>query len=214
MLIRREPRRAGESCMRNSEFWSGRAGFIFANIASALGLGSIWKFPFEVGTNGGAGFVLFYLIGLATIVFPLMLAEFAIGRRGKSDAALSITVVAREARASTNWRWVGVLGVVTGFLILSFYSVIGGWALAYVVETAQVGIDGAVAQARFDDLLASPARMTAFHAVFMVMTALIVARGIAGGIEQASKFCSQSTSQSSMHASRSKHSDSASFLLV
>ena len=72
------------------ELWSGRVGFILANIAAAVGLGSIWKFPYEVGANGGSAFVLFYLIGLALIVLPLMLAEFVLGRRGRSDAIRSI----------------------------------------------------------------------------------------------------------------------------
>ena len=80
------------------ELWSGRAGFILANVASAVGLGSIWKFPYEVGANGGGAFVLFYLIGIALIVLPLMLAELALGRRGRSDAIRSILKVASTAR--------------------------------------------------------------------------------------------------------------------
>ena len=80
------------------ERWSSRAGFIFAAMGSAIGLGSIWKFPYEVGTNGGGGFVVFYLLGLMLIVFPLLLVEFAIGRRGGSHAVRSITVVAIAVR--------------------------------------------------------------------------------------------------------------------
>ena len=82
------------------ELWSGHIGFILANIAAAVGLGSIWKFPYEVGTNGGGAFVLFYLVGLALIVLPLMLAELALGRRGRSDAIRSILNVASAAAAS------------------------------------------------------------------------------------------------------------------
>ena len=177
--------------MEKREHWSGRAGFILATIGSAVGLGSIWKFPYEVGTNGGGAFVFFYLVGLVLIVLPLMLVEFAIGRRGKSDASHSIAVVAQLAGSSRAWSWVGVLGVVTAFLILSFYSVIGGWALAYVLETVRNGLPGAdarAAQGRFDALLASPVQMAAYHAAFMAATALVVSRGILNGIESAAKI--------------------------
>lgn len=173
------------------ERWSSRAGFIFAAMGSAIGLGSIWKFPYEVGTNGGGGFVVFYLLGLGLIVFPLMLVEFAIGRRGGSHAVGSIATVAIASGASRSWAAIGMVGVVGAVVILSFYSVIGGWALAYVVDTIRDGLPGASApavQARFDALLASPLRMTVYHTLFMAATAVVVARGIAGGIERASLY--------------------------
>jgi len=171
------------------ERWSGRLGFVLATIGSAVGLGSIWKFPYEVGANGGAPFVLCYLAGLALIVLPLMLAEFAIGRRGQGDAVASIEAVAAESRAHGPWALAGVLGILTAFLILSFYSVVAGWALAYALETALAGPPGSDAQAvqaRFDALLASPGRMALYHTLFMALTCAIVARGVAGGIERAS----------------------------
>ena len=173
------------------ERWSSRAGFIFAAMGSAIGLGSIWKFPYEVGTNGGGGFVVFYLLGLGLIVFPLMLVEFAIGRRGGSHAVGSIATVAIASGASRSWAAIGMVGVVGAVVILSFYSVIGGWALAYVVDTIRDGLPGASApavQARFDALLASPLRMTVYHTLFMAATVGVVARGIAGGIERASLY--------------------------
>jgi NSS family neurotransmitter:Na+ symporter len=97
--------------------------------------------------------VLFYLAGFALIVLPLMLAELALGRRGRSDAIRSILNVASAAAASPRWGFVGAIGVVAGFLILSFYSVIGGWAIAYLVDTVRIGLpagDAQAAQARFD----------------------------------------------------------------
>ena len=175
---------------KKQDEWSGRIGFILSTMGSAIGLGSIWKFPYEVGSNGGGGFVLCYLLGLGLIVFPLMLVEFTIGRRGRSDAVGSIARVAGESAASRRWQLLGAVGVVTSFLILSFYSVIGGWALSYAVDTVRSGLpgDGASAvQARFDALLGAPWRMAGYHALFMTATALIVARGIAGGIERACK---------------------------
>jgi len=173
------------------ERWSSRAGFIFAAMGSAIGLGSIWKFPYEVGTNGGGGFVVFYLLGLGLIVFPLMLVEFAIGRHGGSHAVASIAAVAIASGASRFWAGIGMVGVVGAVLILSFYSVIGGWAVAYVVDTIRSGLPGATApavQASFDALLASPLRMTLYHTLFMAATVVVVARGIEGGIERASLY--------------------------
>src|SRR3954447_15930749 len=92
------------------------------------------EFPYEVGTNGGGAFVLFYVLGLLLIVFPLMLVELAVGRRGRSDAIRSIALVSTEVGGSSRWGLVGGLGILTATLILSFYSVVGGWALAYSAE--------------------------------------------------------------------------------
>jgi len=172
------------------ETWSGRTGFILAAIGSAVGLGSIWKFPYEVGANGGASFVLFYLAGLALVVVPLLFAEFAIGRRGGADAATSLARVAEAHGSAARWSALGAFGIVTGLLILSFYSVIGGWTLAYAVDTVLAGLPGGEAravQARFDALLASPLKMSAYHALFMAITTAVVWRGVRGGIEAAAK---------------------------
>jgi NSS family neurotransmitter:Na+ symporter len=172
------------------EGWGTRSGFVLATIGSAIGIGSIWKFPYEVGANGGGAFVLVYLVGLALVVVPLMLAEFALGRRGRADAATSIAVVAHAEHRSPRWRAAGLLGALTAFLILSYYAVIGGWTLHYAVDTALHGLpggDGASVSARFDDLLASPGRMMLFHALFLLAVASVVLRGVQQGIERAMK---------------------------
>ena len=176
---------------QSRDFWSGRTGFVLATIGAAVGLGSIWKFPYEVGANGGGAFLLLYVAGLALIVFPLMLVEFAIGRRGRADAAYAIIAVAAAAGASRRWGLCGLLGVAAAFIILSYYSVIGGWAIAYAVDTALQGLGGAdvrAVQARFDALLAAPPTMTAYHLVFMAAVAFIVAGGVSKGIEAACKI--------------------------
>jgi NSS family neurotransmitter:Na+ symporter len=170
------------------DHWSGRTGFILANVAAAVGLGSIWKFPYEVGTNGGGSFVICYVVGLILIVLPLMLCELAIGRHGRSDAIGSVAAVAKSAHASRWWTLFALLGVITGVLILSFYSVIGGWALAYVVNTVVHGLplqDAAAAKARFDLFLSSPATLLLYHLAFMTMAVVIVGRGVSKGIERA-----------------------------
>ena len=173
-----------------AERWSGRTGFILATMGSAVGIGSIWKFPYEVGANGGGTFVLFYIAGLILIVVPLMFAEFAIGRRGRGDPSSSMRAVAAAEGAARWWGLVGILGVVTGFLILSFYSVIGGWTLGYTMQTLVNGLAGAdpvSVRERFDAFLASPLQLLVCHALFMAATAGVVARGVANGIEAASK---------------------------
>ena len=174
--------------MSDREHWSGRIGIMLATVGSAVGLGSIWKFPYEVGTNGGGAFVFCYLAGLVIVVLPLLLAEFAIGRRGGADPATALAHIAREHGRSPIWGLVGTLGVLSGFLILSFYSVVAGWALDYAltaVISAVIDIGAFTPQQRFDSLLASPARMLAFHAAFMTLTAAVIARGIVHGIEAA-----------------------------
>jgi NSS family neurotransmitter:Na+ symporter len=162
---------------------------MLATIGSAVGLGSIWKFPYEVGTNGGGSFVFCYLAGVLLVVLPLMLAEFAIGRRGGADPATALARVARGHGRSRYWGLVGTLGVLTGFLILSFYSVVGGWTLDYALSALLQGAGAALPtpQQRFEALIASPLRMLLFHTVFMALAAVVVARGIAGGIEAACK---------------------------
>jgi NSS family neurotransmitter:Na+ symporter len=196
MAADRTDRPAQAGTAGRQDHWSGRAGFLLATIGSAVGIGSIWKFPYEAGANGGGTFVLFYLAGLALVVVPLMLAEFVIGRIGQADCASSMARVADMAGhpegspVGRRWALIGVLGVLTGFLILSFYAVIGGWTLGYALETLMLGLPGsevADVQQRYDRFLAAPGRMLLFHAVFMGVTVAIVARGIAGGIETASK---------------------------
>jgi NSS family neurotransmitter:Na+ symporter len=150
---------------KSQDFWSSPTGFTLATIGAAVGLGSIWKFPYEVGVNGGGAFVLFYLLSLALIVLPLMLVEFAIGRRGRSDAAHAIAKVAQDVGASQLSALVGLIGIITAFLMLSFYSVIGGWAIACAVDTATQGLpglDARAAQARFDALMSAPVTMATF----------------------------------------------------
>jgi NSS family neurotransmitter:Na+ symporter len=120
-----------------------------------------------------------------------MLVEFAIGRRGRSDAASAIANVASDVGASRLWALVGLMGIAAAFMILSFYSVIGGWAIAYAADTAirgLAGLDARAAQLRFDALMAAPLTMAAYHLVYMAAVAFIVGRGIARGIEDACKI--------------------------
>lgn len=167
--------------------WSNRFVFILAAAGSAVGLGNIWKFPYVTGVNGGGAFVLAYLVCIACIGLPLLISEFLIGRRGAASPSASFARLARADGHSPRWSWAGNVGILAAFLILSFYSVVGGWCVAYVIEALSGGLsqsDGAATIALFGDLLASPTRLVLWHTVFMLMTVIVVAGGINRGIER------------------------------
>ncbi|MDX2425798.1 MAG: sodium-dependent transporter, partial [Cycloclasticus sp.] len=125
--------------------WSSRFAFILAATGSAVGLGNIWKFPYIAGENGGGAFVIVYLLCILLIGVPIMMAEVVLGRRGRQSPINTMRDLAAEAKASPFWSWLGWLGVIAGFLILSYYSVIAGWAMAYVVRVASGVFEGVTA---------------------------------------------------------------------
>jgi NSS family neurotransmitter:Na+ symporter len=171
--------------------WSSRLAFILAATGSAVGLGNIWKFPYIAGENGGGAFVLIYLVCIAVIGIPIMMAEVMLGRRGRQSPINTMKTLAAEENASPHWKWLGWAGVLAGFLILSYYSVIAGWALAYVFRTGSGVFTGLTAdgvQAIFTRLTGSPESLLAWHTIFMIMTMVIVARGVSGGLEKAVKL--------------------------
>ena len=171
--------------------WSSRLAFILAVSGSAIGLGNIWKFPYMAGANGGGAFVLFYLACVALIGLPIMIAEILIGRRGRRNPIATMRLVGEEEGSRRSWALVGIMGVVAGILILSFYSVIAGWSLIYVVEAALGRFSGAtpaVVNDLFGDLLANWKLLALCHTVFMFLTILVVARGVERGLERAVRF--------------------------
>ena len=117
-------------------FWSSRWMFILAATGATAGLGNIWRFPYLAGENGGGAFVLVYLLCIALIGIPLMMAELLIGRRGRQNPYDSIRSVAAESGVSSRWAWLGLAGMLAGFLIFSLYSVVSGWVLAYLFHGA------------------------------------------------------------------------------
>ena len=171
--------------------WSSRFVFILAATGSAVGLGNIWKFPYITGENGGGAFVIVYLLCVAVIGIPIMIAETMMGRRGRQSPINTLEVLTEEAGADKRWHYLGWLGVIAGFLILSYYSVIAGWAMAYVVKAFTGSFSGESAEqisALFSDLQASPVQQVFWHTVFMVATMSVVARGVQGGLEKAVRF--------------------------
>lgn len=168
--------------------WVNRWTFILAATGSAVGLGNIWKFPYMTGVNGGAAFVLIYLIFIACIGIPVMLAEILLGRRGRSSPINTMHLLADEAKATRFWGGIGWMGALAGLLILSFYSVVAGWAVAYTWLTVQGTFSGESADkvvATFGSLLANPRELVWWHTLFMGMTLGVVVHGIHKGLERA-----------------------------
>jgi len=168
--------------------WTNRTVFILAATGSAVGLGNIWKFPYITGEHGGGTFVLIYLLCILLIGIPIMMAEIMMGRRGKQSPINTMIALAKDEDRSSAWVWLGWMGVIAGFLILSYYSVIAGWALSYVFRTAGGMFLGATADgvnSIFTDLVSSPEKLLAWHTLFMVMTMIVVARGVKNGLEKA-----------------------------
>jgi neurotransmitter:Na+ symporter, NSS family len=171
--------------------WSSRWAFILAATGSAVGLGNIWKFPYITGANGGGAFVLVYLVCIAIIGIPIMMAEVMLGRRGRQSPINAMLSLSEEAGSHRAWQLVGWSGMIAGFLILSYYSVIAGWALAYVFRAGTGMFTGATAEgvdAIYNNLVYDPERVLAWHTLFMVMTMVVVSRGVRGGLEQAVRF--------------------------
>ena len=167
--------------------WSSRFAFILAVAGSAVGLGNIWKFPYVAGQNGGGAFVLFYLGCVILVGLPIMSAEIMIGRRGRRNPIATMRIVGEEEGSRPTWGLVGVLGIVAGFLILSFYSVIAGWTLAYFSHSLRGVFEGAEPEAidsLFRGMLGDWRMVALWHTVFMALTIFVVARGVERGLER------------------------------
>ena len=171
--------------------WSSRFAFILAVTGSAVGLGNIWKFPYVVGQNGGGAFVLVYLVCVVAIGLPVMMAEILIGRRGRRNPVATMELLGEEEGSSRQWKWLGLIGVSAGILILSYYSVIAGWALAYIPKSLSGVFTGASAEqveAIYSEFTGNWVAVTIAHTVFMGSTVFVVARGVERGLEQAVRF--------------------------
>ncbi|WP_405337480.1 sodium-dependent transporter [Marinospirillum alkalitolerans] len=168
--------------------WSSRMGFILAATGSAVGLGNIWKFPYMVGDSGGAAFVMLYLLCIFMIGLPILVSEWLLGRRGQKNPINTMVELVEKNNASRIWVLFGITGVLGAFLILSFYSVIGGWSLAYIKDAVVGNFSGQQGDgilALFVGMLADPWKLVLWHTLFMLITVGIVARGVKGGLERA-----------------------------
>ncbi len=165
------------------EHWGSRIGFILAAAGSAVGLGNMWKFPYLAGANGGAAFVLVYLCCIIILGLPIMIAEIVIGRHTGKDP-----VGAFKAIGTGPWKMVGYLGVAAGFLIMTYYSVVGGWTIGYIVKSCTGAISSitgtADSEQLFSSFISSPGEMIIYHFIFIGLTVFIVILGVSKGIER------------------------------
>jgi NSS family neurotransmitter:Na+ symporter len=168
--------------------WSNWPTFIMAVAGSAVGLGNIWKFPYITGENGGGAFVMVYLVCIAAIGLPVMIAEIMLGRRGRRSPVNSMVELAKDSNRSHRWGLLGVMMMLAAFLILSFYSVIAGWAIPYIGHAVSGAFSGASPKevgGIFGGLLESPSQLLLWHTTFMLLTVGVSASGVRGGIERA-----------------------------
>ncbi len=165
--------------------------FVLAVTGSAVGLGNVWKFPYIAGQNGGGAFVLVYLACVFLIGMPVMMSEILIGRRGRRNPIATMELLGIEENGRRSWRWLGALGVLAGALILSYYSVIAGWTLAYIVKSIAGVFADASAETvsrEYTSFIGDWRQVGLYHTVFMVLTVWVVARGVERGLEQAVRF--------------------------
>jgi NSS family neurotransmitter:Na+ symporter len=171
--------------------WRNRWTFMLATAGSAIGLGNIWKLPYMIGVNGGSAFVLVFIACILFVGIPLMMTEVLLGRRAQQNPLDGIKTLALEAKASPLWKVIGGMGMLTGLLILAFYSVIGGWVLSFILEAAKgsfTEITATQSTANFNKLLASPISLLFWHSVFMCLTMGVVAHGVNSGLEKANNI--------------------------
>lgn len=164
-----------------------KLGVILASAGSAVGLGNIWRFPYETGNHGGAAFIIIYLGCIFLLGLPIMVGEFLIGRRSRANTAGAYRILA----PGTHWRWLGRMGVLAGFLILSYYSVVAGWTLEYIFEAATNSFSGKTSAefiSSFQRFSSHPWRPTLWLTLFLLITHFIIVKGVEKGIEKSSKI--------------------------
>jgi len=173
--------------MGNSNQWSGKIGFVLASAGAAIGLGAIWKMPYETGENGGGAFFLMYVLLTLLIGLPMLLSEYIIGRSAKKEAVTAYKVLAPFQQ---HWAWVGKLGVIGCFLLLSFYSVVGGWIFIYSGASVVGGVitPEVAAGDYFNQVIGTPWIALLGLGLFTLANVIVIALGVQNGIEKANKF--------------------------
>ncbi|WP_420796540.1 sodium-dependent transporter [Alkalihalophilus pseudofirmus] len=175
------------SRLKQQEQWSSKLGFIYATAGTAIGLGAIWKFPYVAGTSGGGAFFFLFILFTALIGLPLLIGEFLLGRHTGKDAISTY----KQLAPKTAWVSTGWIGVITCFIVLSFYSVVGGWSLLYLFHSITGQLSGLTVEQygeRFGEIIANPVPTLGAQLLFIVFTILVVSKGVQKGIERASKI--------------------------
>lgn len=171
--------------------WSSSLSFYLATVGASVGLGSIWRFPYLVGSSGGSAFVFVFVLACLLIATPLLAAEFLIGRHSGLNPPQAAGAVALESSLSSRWNIIGVMGTVAAFMIASYYTVLAGWVMAYTWNCARgalVGLHHPQVVSLWHEFLADPASMAAWHAAFITLVAIISARGVNRGLEVANRI--------------------------
>lgn len=168
--------------MKKREQFTGRLAVVLAMAGSAIGLGNIWRFPYLVGQNGGAAFILVYIVACALLAIPVFLSECVIGRRSGSSTFGAM----RKLAPGSKYRWAGLVTVITPVLLLSFYSVVGGWSVDYLLKACTLRFTQDSAGV-FEELLSSTWEPIFMHTAFMVGTAIVILLGVKKGIERFTK---------------------------
>lgn len=176
-----------------SNRWSSKFAYILAATGAAVGLGNLWKFPYIMGENGGGAFVLVYLVCIALIGIPVMMAEVYIGKEGRSTPAHAMAKVAKTHGLSSNWGLNGAMAVIAGFLILSFYAMIAGWAVAYIYYSMTGSVTAAAGNAEvidsvFAGLTGSAGKLILFTSIIVVAAVFVLSRGVNKGLEKAVRY--------------------------
>ena len=169
--------------MKKREQFTGRLAVVLAMAGSAIGLGNIWRFPYLIGQNGGAAFILVYIMACALLAIPVFLSECVIGRRSGSSTFGAM----RKLAPGSNYRWAGLVTVITPVLLLSFYSVVGGWSVDYLLKACTLRFTQD-STGVFESLLSSTWEPIFMHTAFMVGTAIVILLGVKKGIERFTKI--------------------------
>lgn len=162
--------------------WASNIGFVLAAAGSAIGLGNIWKFPGKIGANGGGTFIVIYLLIVAFIGFSIMLAEITLGRKSQKNTVGSFNFMGKK------WNFIGKMGMLVAFVILSYYSVVGGWVMKYILTYITGANFGGDTAEYFVTFISKPIEPLLWHIAFMTLTVSIVIKGVSAGIEKVSKF--------------------------
>lgn len=171
--------------------WSSHFNFIMVTAGAAVGLGPIWKFPYMAGENGGGAFVLISALAMFLIGVPVLMGEIILGRFGRANPVATMQKLAKEHKQPKAWGLLGWWGALGLLLVLSFYSVVAGWSIAYIYKTWTLQLTGLTApqiMQTWADFIANPWELLLWHSIFMILTLVVVARGIHKGLEQLSRY--------------------------
>lgn len=173
---------------RKTDTWGSRFGFIMAAVGSSVGLGNFWRFPFTAGENGGGAFIVIYIACVILFGLPVLMAEYGMGRKSGMSAIEGIHSLARTEKKTQNWGFVGWVGSLAAFFILTFYMVISAWVIAFIPQAFSGTFDGFTAEAsgaNFGETIGNRGMILACLAGFIAVNVIILARGVKGGIERA-----------------------------